>query len=599
MEKKYRVKARAKGLKNARIRSEFTPLIVHRGFFKGHSCIDRAVPLKSAPCLKLRKVRAVCESEKEEVSGTVKVVGYSYDVPVINYQPKGGLCWNITGLSPSIIGNEKYAAKMLLRTTPLSIRVKEVKNTLTVFTAFNPLPWETFNFNEMKFPINKAKRHSDDPLYNKTECETLNAMKAYDCVLRINSIDEVGQKSFEHVVNKLKSLEPNKIHFIGMYRPKLKRYWPPTLELGRLCVSLRDVKVKLKRKGAGVRKSNASSFSAAVVRTRTRPSLLERSKTILDAHENADIGKSVKKGNGAEKLGVGDATVSTSKVASSVEANASNTLQKARKSLRTHFTRTKRYRDQLRAQIMALKYLLGNENPPPKLLADALQQGADGDEFGAGDRRSRAKRWNISRRQRNRTKGKRRYRSGNSTAKGDEAWNAKTNRPGRPRKRAKKSGEVPITLEEFGGNREDFELAKKIRKQKKERQAYELSKRRLEKIIACRMRDLPSSEGGGQTIEFLVKFKRESYLTGCLWVEPSMIANEGDTDGCEEMDEWLRDDETIVEDWEVAKLKPRTSYFKPEWTEIDRILACRSENEGSNEGTVWGASKGSVYVKRT
>ena len=91
------------------------------------------------------------------------------------------------------------------------------------------------------------------------------------------------------------------------------------------------------------------------------------------------------------------------------------------------------------------------------------------------------------------------------------------------------------------------------------------------------MRDLPSSEGGGQTIEFLVKFKRESYLTGCLWVEPSMIANEGDTDGCEEMDEWLRDDETIVEDWEVAKLKPRTSYFKPEWTEIDRILACRSE----------------------
>ena len=56
-----------------------------------------------------------------------------------------------------------------------------------------------------------------------------------------------------------------------------------------------------------------------------------------------------------------------------------------------------------------------------------------------------------------------------------------------------------------------------------------------------------------------------------------MIANEGDTDGCEEMDEWLRDDETIVEDWEVAKLKPRTSYFKPEWTEIDRILACRSE----------------------
>ena len=243
---------------------------------------------------------------------------------------------------------------------------------------------------------------------------------------------------------------------------------------------------------------------------------------------------------------------------------------------------------------MALKYLLGNENPPPKLLADALQQGADGDEFGAGDRRSRAKRWNISRRQRNRTKGKRRYRSGNSTAKGDEAWNAKANRPGRPRKRAKKSGEEPITLEEFGGNREDFEL-KKIRKQKKERQAYELSKRRLEKIIACRMRDLPSSEGGGQTIEFLVKFKRESYLTGCLWVEPSMIANEGDTEGCEEMDEWLRDDETIVEDWEVAKLKPRTSYFKPEWTEIDRILACPvGENEGSNEGTVWSASEGSV-----
>ena len=220
--------------------------------------------------MKLRKVRAVCESEKEEVSGTVKVVGYSYDVPVINYQPKGGLCWNITGLSPSVIGNEKYAAKMLLRTTPLSIRVKEVKNTLTVFTAFNPLPWETFNFNEIKFPINKAKRHSDDPLYNKTECETLNVMKAYDCVLRINSIDEVGQKSFEHVVNKLKSLEPNKIHFIGMYRPKLKRYWPPTLELGRLCVSLRDVKVKLKRKGAGVRKANASSFSAAVVRTRNK-----------------------------------------------------------------------------------------------------------------------------------------------------------------------------------------------------------------------------------------------------------------------------------------------------------------------------------------
>ena len=194
--------------------------------------------------------------------------------------------------------------------------------------------------------------------------------------------------------------------------------------------------------------------------------MLERSKTILDAHENADIGKSVKKGNGAEKLG-GDATVSTSKVASSVEANASNTLQKARKSLRTHFTRTKRYRDQLRAQIMALKYLLGNENPPPKLLADALQQGADGDEFGAGDRRSRAKRWNISRRQRNRRKGKRRYRSGNSTAKGDEAWNAKANRPGRPRKRAKKSGKYPITLEEFGGNREDFELAKKFESRRK------------------------------------------------------------------------------------------------------------------------------------
>ena len=140
---------------------------------------------------------------------------------------------------------------MLLRTTPLSIRVKEVKNTLTVFTAFNPLPWETFNFNEIKFPINKAKRHSDDPLYNKTECETLNAMKAYDCVLRINSIDEVGQKSFEHVVNKLKSLEPNKIHFIGMYRPKLKRYWPPTLELGRLCVSLRDVKSKIEEERCG------------------------------------------------------------------------------------------------------------------------------------------------------------------------------------------------------------------------------------------------------------------------------------------------------------------------------------------------------------
>ena len=354
-----------------------------------------------------------------------------------------------------------------------------------------------------------------------------------------------------------------------MYRPKVKRYRPPTLELGRLGVSLIDVKGKLKRKGEGVRKSNASSFSAAVVRTRTRPSLLERSKTILDAHENADGDKIVKKGNVAENLGVCQTTVSTSKVGSSAEANASNTLQKARKSLRTHFTRTKRYRDQLRAQIMALKYLLGNENPPPKLLADALQQGADGDEFGAGDRRSRAKRWNISRRQRNRTKGKRRYRSGNSTAKGDEAWNAKANRPGRPRKRAKKSGEEPITLEEFGGNREDFELAKKIRKQKKERQAYELSKRRLEKIIACRMRDLPSSEGGGQTIEFLVKFDAILF-DRLLVVRPSMIANEGDTDGCEEMDEWLRDDEAIVEDWEVAKLKPRTSYFKPEWTEIDR-----------------------------
>ena len=56
-----------------------------------------------------------------------------------------------------------------------------------------------------------------------------------------------------------------------------------------------------------------------------------------------------------------------------------------------------------------------------------------------------------------------------------------------------------------------------------------------------------------------------------------MIANEGDTDGCEEMDEWLRDDETIVEDWEVAKLKPRTSYLSQSGTEIDRILACRSE----------------------
>ena len=109
LEFKYNVKARAKGKENKRLQGQFTPLIVHNGFFRGHASVGRVVPWKAAPCLKLRNVMAVCEGDKEGDETSVKVIGYTYDVPVINYQPKGGLCWNITGLSPDNSSNQRYS----------------------------------------------------------------------------------------------------------------------------------------------------------------------------------------------------------------------------------------------------------------------------------------------------------------------------------------------------------------------------------------------------------------------------------------------------------------------------------------------------------
>ena len=580
LELKYNIKARAKGKENKRLQGQFTPLIVHNGFFRGHASVGRVVPWKAAPCLKLRNVMAVCEGDKEGDETSVKVIGYTYDVPVINYQPKGGLCWNITGLSPDNSSNQRYAPKKLIRTTPLHNRVTEKPNNFTIFTEYNTLPFETFNFNTIRHNF-KGKRKPEDPLYNKTECEELGAMRPFDYIMRLNNTDEIGQKSFNHIVKKILSIEPNKIAFIGMYRPKLKKYWPPTLELGRLCIKHRDLKRRSKRKNDGKSSTNASFDGRRNAYIRTRPLPLLQSQVVLHVNAAEDDNEIVEK---QLDNAIGEVAIVVEKDEELLEKKRQEEVKKrARKILRTHFTRKKRYRDQLRAQIMALKYLLGNENPPPKLLADVLQQGADGNEFGSSvDTRGRVKRWNRTHGDSSkRRSGKRRYRlTKKSTADGDESWNSRASRGGgRPKKRAKKPTEEVITLEQYGGIKEDFELAKKIRRQKKQRQAYELSKRRLEIIIACRLRDLSSSEGGGQTIEFLVKFKRESYLTGCLWVEPSMIAMEGDTDGCEAMDDWLRDEDTVVEQWENAKVKARTDYFKPEWTEIDRILACRVDYE--------------------
>ena len=65
LELKYNIKARAKGKENKRLQGQFTPLIVHNGFFRGHASVGRVVPWKAAPCLKLRNVMAVCEGDKE------------------------------------------------------------------------------------------------------------------------------------------------------------------------------------------------------------------------------------------------------------------------------------------------------------------------------------------------------------------------------------------------------------------------------------------------------------------------------------------------------------------------------------------------------